>query len=637
MGGPEPVAGRGPAPWAFVAVAAVWAAAVLLAVGAAVVAPGLLVRLPELVAVYAAALVPLLLGTLVARAEPGSSVGPLLACCGLSVVAASSFRPDVLGPFAGSWMLLYLAPAVLLLVVPDGRAGSARRRGLGWAMLGVVLAFNALVALEWVHGAGGRWAQGVALGLLPVFLVLLLACAAAPVARFRVADEAQRGRLGWVLLAGWSMPLALLLCWAGYLVLGTPELAVYGLVVVHLAIPVGVAVAVLRPARFDVDAATLATATTTLLAGAVLAVLSLACAAVGLTLAQWWPPAAVVVVAVLTTLAALLHPRLQRALERAFYPERPRCVAALRALSERVAAGSAHPCEVEGVLRETLRDHGLRVAHLHGAGSGLQHLDGSPAVRTPATVPVYLRGTEVGAIICSPERVKRPGTEVVRATAPLLDAVRTDAVVAAALSEVEASRARLLRAGYEERRRLERDLHDGAQQRLVALGMRMRVLQRSVGADGSLDAALEAAVAEIATAVSELRSIAHGVRPSTLDDGLGAALADLQRLAPEVVELDVDAPELPDAITTTAYFVAGEALANALRHSGASRIRITAQHVDGTLTVRVDDDGAGGAAPAPGGGLTGLADRVGALGGTLTLDSRPGTGTTVEARLPCGS
>ena len=92
---------------------------------------------------------------------------------------------------------------------------------------------------------------------------------------------------------------------------------------------------------------------------------------------------------------------------------------------------------------------------------------------------------------------------------------------------------------------------------------------------------------------------------------------------------------LPDAVATTAYYVASEALANALRHSGASRIRITALERDGTLRVRVDDDGRGGAAPTPSGGLTGLADRVAALGGEIAVDSRPGTGTTVEATLPC--
>ena len=210
-------------------------------------------------------------------------------------------------------------------------------------------------------------------------------------------------------------------------------------------------------------------------------------------------------------------------------------------------------------------------------------------------------------------------------------------MIAGARSEVEASRERLLRAGYEERRRLERDLHDGAQQRLVALGMRLRVLQRTQSPDAATTAALDSVVAELGTAVAELRRIAQGVRPSALDDGLGAALADLTRTTDGVVQVDVQTPDLPDAVATTAYYVASEAVANALRHSGATSIRVTARESAGTLSIRIDDDGRGGATLSPTGGLTGLADRVEAIGGELTVDSRSGGGTTVEARLPCAS
>lgn len=213
--------------------------------------------------------------------------------------------------------------------------------------------------------------------------------------------------------------------------------------------------------------------------------------------------------------------------------------------------------------------------------------------------------------------------------------LRSELTIAAA--EVEASRERMLRAGYEERRRLERDLHDGAQQRLVALGMQLRVLQRGAGADDPIAAALDEAVAQLGTAVAELRQLAHGVRPSALDDGLAAALAELERLSPKTIELDVRAGELPDAIATTAYFVVNEAVANALRHAEASRIRVLVRHECDELLVRVSDDGCGGAAPRTTGGLTGLSDRVAALGGRLSLRSSAETGTTVEASLPCGS
>ncbi len=570
-----------------------------------------------------------------ARAAPRNAVGPLLALAGFCMVATNLVRGSALGPFAGSWMLLYLSFALILLLVPDGRAASRRWSAVGWTTVAVVVVFNLLCALQWAVPSTTDATTIPALVLLVGFFGLLVACASAPILRFRRAEESDRTRLRWIFLAGISLPLTLLLCWTSYLLTGTADLVAFGLVLMYLAVPTGVAIAIVRPGLFDIDRATVATATATLLAVGILGVLSAVCAAVGVTLVQWSAVAEITVLATLTAAAAVLFPLLQRTLDRMLYPERGRAVAALRQLSDRIEQGAASPDAVEDALRRALRDPGLTVACRDVGGHRLRLLDGRAATPTAATAFVQLRGEEIGAIIPSPGRVKRPAAAVVRAAGPLIEAIRTDAAIAEARSEVEASRERLLRAGYEERRRLERDLHDGAQQRLVALGMRLRVLQRTPRTDASVDAALDAAVAELGTAVAELRRIAHGVRPSALDDGLGAALTDLTRLAPEVVELDVHASDLSDAVATTAYYVASEALANALRHSGASRIRITASEHDGTLRLRVDDDGRGGASLTPTGGLTGLADRVAALGGELAIDSRPGTGTTVEAMLPC--
>lgn len=621
--------------WARPAVAAAWAGSVLFCAGLWLLAPQLVKPPLQSILVLVVALVPLILGVVVARASPRSAVGPLLALAGFSGVATSLVRESAIGPFAGSWMLLYLSFAIVLLIVPDGRAASRRWGAVGWAIVAVVVAFNALCAVQWTAPSTTEATTVPSLVLLLGFFALLVACASAPVARFRRAAENDRIRLRWVFLAGMSLPLTLLLCWTSYVLIGTADLVGLGLVLTYLAIPAGVAIAIVRPGLFDIDRATVATATATVLAVGILGVLSVACAAVGVSLVQWSPVAAITVLATLTGAAVILFPLLQSALDRMLYPERGRAVAALRQLSSAVEAGGASPDAVEDALCQALRDPGLRIAYRDAGAHRLRLLDGHAATPTAATAFVQVRGEEIGAIVPSPDRVKRPATAVVRAAAPLIEAIRTDAVLAEARSEVEASRERLLRAGYEERRRLERDLHDGAQQRLVALGMRLRVLQRTSRQDAALDAALDAAVAELGTAVAELRRIAHGVRPSALDDGLGAALADLTRLAPDVVELDVNAPALPDAVATTAYYVASEALANALRHSGASRIRITASERDGTLRVRVDDDGRGGASLTPAGGLTGLADRVAALGGELAVDSRPGAGTTVEALLPC--
>jgi signal transduction histidine kinase len=200
---------------------------------------------------------------------------------------------------------------------------------------------------------------------------------------------------------------------------------------------------------------------------------------------------------------------------------------------------------------------------------------------------------------------------------------------------VVASRERLVRAGFEEQRRLERDLHDGAQQRLVALGMRLRVLQRSGAVPAAASSDLDAAVAELGTAVAELRRLAQGVRPSALEDGLAAALTEIAARTPGLVDLDVRASEVPDAVAVTAYFVVSEAVANALKHAGAERIRIVVESAADRLRLTIADDGRGGARAR--GGLTHMADRVDALGGTLSISSPPGDGTRIEAVLPCGS
>jgi signal transduction histidine kinase len=198
--------------------------------------------------------------------------------------------------------------------------------------------------------------------------------------------------------------------------------------------------------------------------------------------------------------------------------------------------------------------------------------------------------------------------------------------------------AALVHAGDEERRRLERDLHDGAQQRLVSVGMALRLAQRHLD-DGTvdMDELIDQAVAELGTAVAELRQIAHGLRPSSLDDGLHAALAALTQHVPIPVGLEVEPEPLPDDVATTVYYVTSEAITNAVKHADASRIDVRIARCNGHLEVRIIDDGRGGATVAAGSGLAGLSDRVHALGGALALHSSYGCGTIVEATVPCGS
>ena len=217
-----------------------------------------------------------------------------------------------------------------------------------------------------------------------------------------------------------------------------------------------------------------------------------------------------------------------------------------------------------------------------------------------------------------------------------IEVARLRVEVTTQLAEVAASRARIVEAGYEERRRLERDLHDGAQQRLVSLGVRLRRMQRSLPVEATvLSAPIDEAVTEIGHAITDLRQIAAGVRPARLDEGLAAALRDLARDAPVLVDVVAVPDRLPATIEAAAYFVACEALTNAVKHASATRIAVHAARQNGCLRLSVEDDGVGGARPRGRSGLAGLADRVDAHGGQFTISSEIGRGTRIEVELPC--
>jgi signal transduction histidine kinase len=207
--------------------------------------------------------------------------------------------------------------------------------------------------------------------------------------------------------------------------------------------------------------------------------------------------------------------------------------------------------------------------------------------------------------------------------------------------QVKESRVRIVAAADEERRRIERDVHDGAQQRLAALAVQLRTAQRRLGsgaADPAVDSLLESAVAELQAANEELRELVRGVYPAILtEEGLAAALESLALRSPFPVELDVLEDRLPAQIEATAYFVACEALANVAKHAQATKSSVCVARRNGLLQVEIADDGSGGARAVDGSGLSGLADRVEALGGRLRVFSPAGAGTQVVAEIPCGS
>src|SRR6266704_3213423 len=204
-------------------------------------------------------------------------------------------------------------------------------------------------------------------------------------------------------------------------------------------------------------------------------------------------------------------------------------------------------------------------------------------------------------------------------------------------AELAASRTRIVAAADETRRRIERDLHDGTQQRLVSLGLELRLAQSMVPAGlPELGTEIGRVADELNGVVEDLREIARGIHPAILSEGgLGPALRTLARRAAVTVELDVAAiARLPEPIEVAAYYVVSEALTNATRHAHASVVEVDAHVRDGRLRVCVRDDGAGGADPLRGSGLVGLKDRIEALGGTFSMCSPAGGGTTVSCELP---
>jgi signal transduction histidine kinase len=227
---------------------------------------------------------------------------------------------------------------------------------------------------------------------------------------------------------------------------------------------------------------------------------------------------------------------------------------------------------------------------------------------------------------------------VCAAAALTLENERLQAELRARLVELQASRARLVEATQAERRRIERDLHDGTQQRLVSLAMSLGLLDAKLPAEPDAAKPIAREARQVLTvALEELRELSHGIHPAVLTErGLAAALEELTDRAalPTHLELSIDTRP-PARVEAAAYFMVSEALTNAAKHSHAGEVRVSASRERDLLIVEVTDDGIGGAAPQGGSGLRGLTDRVEALGGRLIVSSPPGRGTTVRGEIPC--
>jgi signal transduction histidine kinase len=258
-------------------------------------------------------------------------------------------------------------------------------------------------------------------------------------------------------------------------------------------------------------------------------------------------------------------------------------------------------------------------------------------VRSGVGTPVIVQDRLWGVMDAGSTGEQPLGSGTEARLASFTELVATAIANAESRSDLDASRGRIVAASDEARRRIERDLHDGAQQRLVSLGLALRAAQTAVPPQlGGLEGELTNVAEGLANVLDELREMARGIHPAILaKGGLGSALKTLARRCPVPVELDVRAQaRLPERVEVAAYYVVSEALTNAAKHAHASVVNVEVETVEGALRLRVRDDGVGGADPVRGSGLIGLKDRVEALGGTLAVQSPAGAGTTLRVELP---
>lgn len=306
--------------------------------------------------------------------------------------------------------------------------------------------------------------------------------------------------------------------------------------------------------------------------------------------------------------------------------------------------GGRDGSQLRAALSDALGDPGLQVAYWlqdHYADEDGRALE-LPAASDPrlAVTEVEREGRRVGALVHDRALCDEPDLigAVSSAAALALDNERLSAELRARIEELRRSRQRLLEIGMAERRRLERDLHDGAQQRLVSLSLQLGLVEQQL--DKKPDLArqlLDGARTEARAALDDLRELARGIHPAVLTDrGLGPALEALAERALVPVEVaELPDERLPPAVEAAAYFVVAESLTNVAKYAHATHaaVHVTEQH--GWALIEVRDDGVGGADPSAGTGLRGLAERLSALDGRLEIESAPGVGTAVRARVPC--
>jgi signal transduction histidine kinase len=589
------------------------------------------------------------------------SVAAVMAAGSVADLALWQDRSSILGRWAlllsQEWVALFLWPLALAYSFPDGRLPSRRWRPLAWLALasggGAVILLLLQTTIDTPVGRV-RSPLPFVLDQRPLttvfwicwggLLASLFGGALALLARYRTGSREQRRQVLWLAYGVLLLPL-----WLGgtslwSLAFGSADDVDFPVLLLLQAWPaVAVAVAVTRHGLYAIDRVLNRTAVyaslTALLAGTYALVALLAG-----RLGSDSPLAAS-----LATLASLLafrplRDRLQQLVDRRFARARWEGIEQMRSFLEAVRDAQREPEEVGGALAQALQDSGAEVLfalpETERYADRFGNLVEPPRHDGRCVTPIRRGERLLGLLLHDPRLTGEPDLlhGVLDAAAVPVELGRLRVQLRLMLVEVERSRTRIAEAGYAERRRLERDLHDGAQQRLVTLGIVLRRLQRSLPAEARILApAFDTAVDEVSATISDLRTIAAGVRPPRLDEGLAAALGDLARAAPVTVRVEATSNRAPPEIEAAAYFIVCEAVTNAIKHASSSQVTVRTVRTDAVLRLVVADDGVGGAAPGAGSGLRGLADRVDAQRGTLALESPPGGGTRIAVELPCAS
>lgn len=301
--------------------------------------------------------------------------------------------------------------------------------------------------------------------------------------------------------------------------------------------------------------------------------------------------------------------------------------------------GSRVPVEETGVLAE-IRKTGQpeRIDDYEGRAPEIVERLSHFGYGSATAAPVKVGGRVWGALVAAAPDNETLGAGSERHLADFAELVAQALANADAYRKLAASRIRIVEAGDTERRRLERNLHDGAQQRLVSLALKLRLVKGSLRNDPeTAETLLVEADSELDHALEELRELARGIHPAVLTDrGLEAAIRALADRAPVPVELTrLPESRLPDSVEAAIYYLVAEAITNVAKYAQATAASVAIERSNGFATVVVSDDGIGGAEPGPGSGLVGLADRVEALGGRLHIESPVGAGTQLTAEIPC--